>query len=319
MPDESAFAGVPLCVVGSVCRDVKTAPIAAGPHLLCDGETPSPQIFETLGGGGANSATMAARLGAAVRFGGKVGDDSLGARLVAALERAGVRPLVRRDPALRTGSSIALAYTDGQRHFLSHQPNNTSLGIGDLDLPALFREGRHLLRADIWFAEPMLFGGNAALFNAAKAAGLATSLDVNFDPLWNAAEPDRIARRLAAVRELLPLVDLVHGNEAELNRFAGCSGLAESLRQLTDWGAGAVVLHLGTRGSGYYQSGRLVTSPCVPVERPVHLAGTGDLLSVCMMLLHHRNDIPIEDKLAVANHIVADYVSGRREMLEELA
>jgi len=261
---------------------------------------------------------MAARLGAAVRFGGRVGGDVLGARLVKALESAGVTPFVRRDPEVSTGSSVVLAYTDSQRHFISHQPNNTSLSVTDLDLASLLRGGGHLLRADVWFSEPMLYGGNAELFRSAKAAGLATSLDLNFDPRWNAADHEMIATRLAAVREVLPMADLVHGNEEELNRFTGCVALTESLKRLDYWGAGAVVLHLGDRGSGYYCDGRLVTSPCMPVDRPVHLAGTGDLLSVCMMLLHHRGDIPIEDRLALANQVVAEYVAGRREMLSEL-
>jgi 2-dehydro-3-deoxygluconokinase len=318
MLSEAAFAGVPLCVVGSICRDLKTEPIPAGDHLLRDGETPAPRIYETLGGGGANSAAMASRLGAAVRFGGKIGADALGERLVRALENSRVRPLVRRDAATTTGSSIALSYTDGHRHFISHQPNNTSLRIEDLDLPGLFVGGGHLLRADIWFAEPMLYGGNSVLLRAAKDAGLATSLDLNFDPQWNTAWPAVIARRIAAVREVLPLVDLVHGNETELNRFTGCGDLAESLRCLTAWGSGAVVLHLGTRGSGYYSNGLLVTSPCVPVVRAVTLAGTGDLLSTCMILLHHQVDVPVAERLAVANRIVAGYISGRREMMGEL-
>jgi 2-dehydro-3-deoxygluconokinase len=318
MLDESAFRGVPLCVVGSICRDIKTAPITPGEHLLRDGETPSPRIYETLGGGGANMSAMAARLGATVHFAGKVGADALGDRLIRALQLAGVQHHVRRDPGTQTGSSIGLHYTTGHRHFFSHQPNNRSLALDDLDLAALLAGGGHLFRADIWFAEPMFQGGNAALFRAAKDAGLTTSLDINFDPLWNSSETDVIQSRLDAVRALLPLVDVVHGNEVELCRFTGCADLMVALRQLANWGTDAVVLHWGPRGSGYCREGRLVTAPCFPVYRPRHTTGTGDLLSTCMTLLHHRSDVTVEEQLMFANRLVAEYMDGRRIMLDEL-
>lgn len=315
MLDEAAFQGVPLAVVGSICRDVKTAPLTPGSHLFRDGETPTECITETLGGGGANSAAMAAGLGARVTFAGKVGADSLAERLTGVLARLGIRVLARRDPAIPTGSSIALSFTDGQRHFISHQPNNTTLALADLDLAALFADGGHLLRADVWFSTPMLFDGNVQLLSAARAAGLGTSLDINWDPQWNVAAEEAITARIGDVRALLPLVDLIHGNVNELNRFTGADDLDISLRRLIDWGAGAVVVHLGKRGSGYYSGGKLICAPCAPVTRYVNSAGTGDLLSTCMMLLHHRTDVSPLDKLQLANRVVAEFIEGRRALL----
>src|SRR5271167_2231725 len=97
MIDEAIFHGSRLCVVGNICRDVKTAPLASGDRLLGDGETPTEFIVETLGGGGANSALFAAALGAKVCYAGKVGDDALGARLEQVLLGQGVMPFVRHD------------------------------------------------------------------------------------------------------------------------------------------------------------------------------------------------------------------------------
>src|SRR5438094_279833 len=85
------FAEADLCVVGAICRDVKTAPFPPNESVLRDGETSIPGISETIGGGGANSAGIAAGLGASSRFAGVVGSDVLGERLRLALERAGVR------------------------------------------------------------------------------------------------------------------------------------------------------------------------------------------------------------------------------------
>jgi sugar/nucleoside kinase (ribokinase family) len=90
------------------------------------------------------------------------------------------------------------------------------------------------------------------------------------------------------------------------------------LKRLTDWGAGAVVLHMGAQGAGYYCRGDLIVEPSVPVERCINTTGTGDLLSVCMMLLDGRDDIPIAERLRLANRIVADFIAGRRELLPPL-
>ena len=317
MPDESVFRGGRLCVVGNICRDVKIAPIAPTERLLQDGETPTNAIVETIGGGGANSALFAAALGAEVCFAGKLGADALGERLKQALLERGVKPLVRHDAATPTGSSVVLGYTSGCRHFISHQPNNDSLRDSDID-PALYAGGGHLLRADVWFSQPLLDGGNARILRAAREQGMAISLDLNWDPYWGSAPEEVVRARKAAVRQVLPLVDVVHGNIRELNLFAESTDLPDTLRLLTAWGAGAVLLHMGAQGAGYYADGELITEPAVPVERAAHATGSGDLLSVCMMLLHGRGDIPVPDKLRLANRVVADHIAGKREFLSPL-
>ena len=313
MLDESIFRGTRLCVVGSICRDLRTAPISPGTHLFADGETPTDQILDTIGGGAANSALAAAGLGADVRFAGKVGDDALGTQLEGILTARGVRSLVRRDPSVHTGSSLALNYTDGQRHFICWQPNNYTLAYPDID-PAVLDGGGHLLRADVWFAEPMLNGGNAELFAAARRRGLRTSLDLNWDPQWNTASAGLVQARKEAVRKVLPLVDLVHGNVRELNRFADGDDLPATLERLTAWGAGAVVVHLGAEGAGYYCRGQWLVEPAAAVRQHVNSTGCGDLMSVCFMLLDDRTEIPPAEKLRLANRIVAEYIEGRRTL-----
>ena len=159
-----------------------------------------PGIVETIGGGGANSACAAAALGGSVRFVGKVGADTLGERLRHAMESHGVQTRLARDPHCATGTTVALSLANRQRHFLSCLPNNESLRFEDLDLTAL--DGcAHLLRADVWFSRAMLEGGNLRLFSDARRRGIATSLDINFDPCWSTGAREEIGRRKALLRE----------------------------------------------------------------------------------------------------------------------
>jgi sugar/nucleoside kinase (ribokinase family) len=296
---------------------VKTAPLAAGDYLFRDGETPTQFICESIGGGGANSALAAAGLGAEVRFAGKVGADALGGQLEEALRRRGVKSFIRRDPQVRTGSTVVLSFNNGHRHFVSCQPNNDSLAFADLDL-AMLDGTDHLLRADIWFSEPMLHDGNERLLRAARERGLATSLDLNWDPQWGTGDAARIASRKDAVRRILPLTNIVHGNVHELSLFADSNDLMTTLERLTAWGAGAVVVHMGAEGAGYYSGGKLIVEPCAPVKQFVNTAGTGDLLSACMMLLHARKEIAVADKLHLSNRVVAEFIEGKRDVLPAL-
>ena len=155
----------------------------------------------------------------------------MGCRLKEVLSRQGVSVHVREDPALLTGTSVCLSFENGHRHFLSCLPNNEALTIEDLDLGALADYG-HLYRADVWFSEPMLYGGNRTLFEAARAAGVDTSIDLNWDPQWNVGDEAEISRRKKAVRDLLPLVSLAHGSVRELNRFAESRNLGRTLKSL---------------------------------------------------------------------------------------
>ena len=317
MLDEQAFRTADLCIVGNINRDVRISPIPPGDYLFADGETSVAAVRETIGGGGANSAFAAAGLGARVAFLGRVGADSLGDRLEQALASRGIAPYLKRARGSPTGTSVNLTFTSGHRHFLSCLPNNSGLAFEDLDLSPLKGFG-HLLRADIWFSEAMLFGGNERLLRQARACGLRVSMDLNWDPLWGVENQAEIRRRKDAVRRVLPLVDVVHGNTRELNEFADFDDLQLSLKALENWGAGAAVVHLGEKGAGYYQQGIWKVEKSIPASRQINTTGTGDVLSVCMMLLDRDKGRTVSEKLRLANLIVSQFISGERSLIPEL-
>jgi sugar/nucleoside kinase (ribokinase family) len=314
MLKEEIFQAADLSVVGNINRDVRLAPIEAGGYLFEDGETSVEWTSETVGGGGANSACAAAALGARVGLLAKIGADSLGRRLEETLVRHGVHAHLAKSAACATGTSVNVSFTTGHRHFISSLPNNESLAFEDLDLAAL--DGyTHLFRADVWFSAPMLAGGNERLFQHARARGMRISLDLNWDPHWGVSGPAEVHERKLAVRRLLPSVNLAHGNVRELREFTEAGDLETSLRRLEEWGVEGVVVHLGAEGAGYYENGKFVAVKPVPASRGVNTTGTGDVLSVCMMLLDRRKDISIPDKLLLANGIVSEHIEDRRKLM----
>jgi sugar/nucleoside kinase (ribokinase family) len=316
-PDDNPFARASLCIVGNINRDVKVHDAPASPSLLRDGETSVPMITETIGGGGANSACAAAGLGGRVYFIGKTGADALGRHLRRALEKHGVQPRLKSDPGCSTGTTVALGLKNGHRHFLSCLPNNASLRFADLDLTPLKRS-EHLLRADVWFSREMLESGNERLLRAARGLGTKTSLDINFDPVWSRGPATEIRHRKGLLKQVLPLVDLAHGNTRELCEFADARNLNDALTKLTAWGVGSVVVHLGSRGAGFYREGKFLIEPANRAKRAVHSTGTGDVLSICMILLDSNETLSIQQKLHLSNRVVREFMEGRRNLIPEL-
>ena len=68
----------------------------------------------------------------------------------------------------------------------------------------------------------------------------------------------------SAVEEALYLARL--GRKVEVMQFAGSASLKPSLRKILDWGAEAVVVHLGAKGAGYYSRAGWVTAPAALVR-----------------------------------------------------
>jgi len=303
--------------VGNLNRDVKTAPLPPGEFIFHDGETSVASVIETIGGGGANSAFAAAALGADVTFIGRLGADALGDRLERTLKQNSIASQLARDKKNSSGTSIALMFENGHRHFVSCLPSCRALTFRDINLKAMTAR-RHLLRADVWFSEAMLRGGNLRLFQAARRAGMDVSLDVNWDPQWGRVSRSEIKARKKPVRATLPWVNLVHGNVRELTEFADTKNLATALQRLIDWGAEAVVVHLGEKGAGYYDRNAFIIEPPAKASRRINATGTGDVLSVCMMLLHRHERATITERLRLANKIVTQFIEGKRQFIPQL-
>ncbi|MFI5379197.1 MAG: carbohydrate kinase family protein [Tepidisphaerales bacterium] len=307
----------PIAVVGNINLDVRTSPIPADQRLLADGETSVGEIFETIGGGAANTAVAAGRMGGDVHFCGAIGADALGKRLAAFLERCGVRPHLAAK-ASPTGRSIALNWDHHQRHFLSCLPSSLLLERADVDIAALAAAGcRHLYRADIWFAPRMLPEGNLDLLREARRAGMQTSIDVNWDPHWHAGRDDPLVRRrIDAATRVLPEVTYVHGNERELRFFAGAETLPDAAGWFFAHGATCLIVHLGRNGSAALTAGgTAVQAPAENVQQAVCEVGTGDVFTAAFLL---REGMEMPRRLAECNAVAAAHLSGGADYLPRL-
>ena len=154
---------------------------------------------------------------------------------------------------------------------------------------------RHFYRADVWFSHEMLFGGNETLLRSSREEGMETSIDINWDPLWNRGNADaEVMQRRDAIMGILHLVSYVHGNERELMFFTGTATVQEAAHALVERGAGAVIVHRGSKGCAALSQGRWIDVPASPVSRIVSETGTGDVFTAGFLL---NSDMKIEERL----------------------
>jgi len=311
------IAKSPIAIVGNLNLDVKTSLIGSGDGILADGETAVEEIYESLGGGGANTAVAAAQLGGRVHFFGCVGDDDLGDRLEAALVECRISAHLARKPTA-TGRSINLNWDNGCRHFISSLPNNRSLTVGDIGLRSLIESDcRQMLRSDVWFSDSMLAEGNRYLFEQVCSAGIETYMDINWDPEWSTTgNHARVCSRRQQLRSVLPFVHHAHGNERELQFFTGRENALDACRFLIDHGCGEVLVHRGRRGAASFTAADgWVEVAAAPVETVVCSTGCGDVFCAAHMLL---TSLPKMDRLKASARIAAEHLSGMRCLIPRL-
>lgn len=248
-----------IAVAGSLNLDL----VARVPHLPAPGETVlGSTLARHQGGKGGNQAVAAVRLGVPVRFFGAIGDDSFGAELAEALLAEGIDTVGLRRFQGASGCAL-ISVSDTGENAISVLPGANVHAPGP---PAVWPPE---LRALLLQLE-IPIGTVMAWALAARAAGV---------PVWLNAAP-----MTALPAELLPLLDLLVVNEAELAAL----GVAD-VAAAAALGPRRVVVTLGARGAVAWDNGRCIEEPAHPVW-VVDSTGAGDAFvgALCASLWQGR-------------------------------
>lgn len=255
---------VRVCVVGSLNADL----VVRVRRLPEVGETVTGGVFHTFPGGkGANQAVAAARLGAPVRMVGKVGADSFGRELRAALTRAGVdHGWVGVDPEVPTGVAL-IGVEESGRNLIMVAPG-ANARLRPEDVPAECVEGSDVLLLQL--EVPI-----HTVLHAARLGRAAGTL-VCLDPAPATDLPD----------ELWRLVDVLTPNRGEAQALAGrpvhdVHGAREAAEALLARGVPRVVVKLGEEGALYASAGEWGHVPALRV-RAVDTTAAGDAFSAAL-------------------------------------
>lgn len=213
-------------------------------------------------------ASGLARLGLDVGLVARIGDDYFGERTLALLGEAGVGTAEVRSVPGPTGLSVILS-EDGDRAILTLPGAMAGLELDDVRHGLTSSGARHLHVAS-FFLIPAFAAGLPNVLAEARAAGITTSLDPNWDP----------AERWDGVTECLPHLDLLLPNAAEVVELAAvatgrrAADVVEAAQVLAAAGPTVVVKNGAAGGIAVNGSG-VVRAPALGV-RVVDTTGAGD-------------------------------------------
>jgi fructokinase len=228
--------------------------------------------YERIGGAPFNFAFHLKKLGFAVRFITRVGDDGNGRSIVDRLERSGFdRRDVQIDARRPTGTVRVQLDSEGVPHFDICEDvayDYLDLGIDfapDAGEPKMIYFGTLLQRTDA--ARRQVQG-----FLKRYREGAARFCDINMRPPHVNSQ---------AVLESLRQADLLKLNEDELTdirgRLNGTQGTADFISWLMEnFAISAVALTRGSRGSSFFNGDGEIASPAITEAAVIDTVGAGD-------------------------------------------
>ncbi|NEX81591.1 ribokinase [Aeromonas rivipollensis] len=222
-----------LVVLGSVNADH----VLRVPHFPRPGETLTGHSYQVVPGGkGANQAVAAARLGAAVSFIARIGDDAIGRQMKAGFAADGIDvSAVEQDEHLPTGIAIIYVSDEGENSIgLSTEAN------GALDT-AMVKRHESLIAG----AHTLLLQLEVPLDSVLEAARLARAHGTRV--VLNPAPAQPLSS------ELLALVDLITPNQTEAELLTGVkvtgeASAAQASARFHQMGISDVMITLGSQG-----------------------------------------------------------------------
>jgi len=174
-----------------------------------------------VGGQTSTVARTLSRLGLAVSFVGRVGDDEYGRTAVQALQASGVGVSgVVVDPTLPTGTTVVLS-TGSERTYITFPGSAARARRADVTAEGLSSADH--LHVGSYYLQSALRPELPELFREAGRRGLTTSLDPGWDPSEEWGQD---------IQAVLPQVDVFLPNEAEAMAITGTKTPEEALEAL---------------------------------------------------------------------------------------
>jgi sugar/nucleoside kinase (ribokinase family) len=218
-----------LLAVGDLVEDIA---VELGGPINTAADTPA-RIRRRRGGSAANVAVAAARAGASVRFVGQVGDDAVGASLIAELAACGVDVgFVRRRGA--TGTIVAVVDVHGERSMLTDRRSCVAL-----DAPSrAWLGGVTVVHLPLYsFNGGPIAATSRTLVEWSHELGLAVSIDLSSTTVLRQIGIDGARALVAAIDP-----DVVFANADEAAAF-GITGTTGRALTIVKHGAAPAVVH----------------------------------------------------------------------------
>lgn len=251
-----------LLVVGELNVDLILNNIQAFPHL--GKEMIADEMDICLGSSSAIMAANSAAMGVDTTFCGVVGKDYFGDFILSELEQKSVNCLhVKRIDDQKTGCTLVMNFGQDRAN-VTYQGAMNALTISDIP----FRESaiyQHLHVSSL-FLQKGIRNDIQEIFINARAAGMTTSLDLQWDPAEQWAFD---------YAQCLPYVDVFMPNESELLALTGTDSVSSAVERIRPY-LNILALKMGRNGSTGIQGEQYLTLPAFEVPQFVDAIGAGD-------------------------------------------
>ncbi|MCI1018526.1 sugar kinase [Microbacterium sp. C5A9] len=225
-----------------------------------------------IGGAESNVAIGLARLGVAVSWLGRVGDDSLGERVAREIRGDGVQVHAVIDAEARTGLMVKERPSASSTAVHYYRAGSAGSRLRPEDLPEGWVESAALLH--LTGITPLLSDTAREALHAAidraRASGAIVTFDINYR---SALAPAATAGPV--LRELAERSDIVFGGEEEFAVLYPETSVADAAARLRDAGCATTVVKLGPAGAAVITADTVVEAGGFAIEA-VDTVGAGD-------------------------------------------
>ena len=250
-----------ILVVGELNVDLILDQITSFPEM--GKEKIAKDMSLVLGSSSAILASNLSSLGSKVGFIGKIGKDMFGELILKELQSKKVdTSLIIQSPSESTGATIVMSYGNDRAN-ITYPGAMESLRIEDIS-DDIISTARHL-HFSSYFLQPGIKKDVVKLFKKAKAMGLTTSLD----PQWDPAEEWDID-----LNELLPYTDFFLPNVSELAAITRIHDLDSALKTMKS--SNMIIIKMGIEGAYLYKDNLKVLYPAFINKNVVDTVGAGD-------------------------------------------
>src|SRR5690242_390902 len=233
----------------------------------------APNLCLGIGGAESNVAIALQRLGTAAAWIGRIGDDSLGERIVRELRAEGLSVHAVTDPTAPTGLMIKERRTADTSRVWYYRAGSAGSHLTAADLPPGAVEAAAMLHVT-GITAALSDSAAAAVMSAvdrARDAGVAVSFDVNHrSSLWRDRDASPTYRTLAQRSTIV-----FAGYDEARMIVPDADGIDEIATAIAQLGPSQVIIKLGAEGAYAYIDGVATRHPAVPIH-PVDTVGAGD-------------------------------------------
>ena len=262
--------------------------------------------FERVAGGApANVAAAVARLGGRASMISQVGEDAFGTHILNVLRENGVdTSCVFRTNRANTGLAFVSLDASGNREFSFFRNPSADLFLEEVQItPEMFADCAALHFGSVDLVDWPVKQAHRRAIDLAGQAGAIISFDPNVRlPLWNSA-----ADCQKAIREFLPVADLVKLSDDEVEFATGCKSEREAADMLFAGHCRMLLITRGANGSAIYTPNAMAETETLRVP-VVDTTGAGDSFAGAFLFQLVRDNVSAADLADLSTEKLTEYL-----------